>query len=588
MASDWQNQRLLADVDASAYVTPADVLIVVNEINRTGSRSLQNSPRLVDDPYCDVNGDGFLSPIDALLVINAINRHREPMSLIGCISPESDPNGNGVVLGSNLKIAGMSLPKVSIDVDVSGVAIRSLRTFADEEGTFEIQFPIEVGTHAVRVSALDEIGRTLEMQIDVHRGDLIQDWNAAILKVVRDWTTTSNDPYDNRIVTAQPPMVARNLAMIHSAMFDAINAVEGGFESYVYPGSQQPNVSPVAAAASAAHRVASVLYHDADELAIWNASLAESLSIVTDPIARDAGIALGRSIADMILAERANDGAFSTVSYIPQGLPGTWNRTFPDYIPPLLPQWPDVIPFAIPSGDTFRPAPPPALSSDEYAHAVDEVMRLGRLNSSERTGDQTEIALFWADGGGTATPPGHWNRIATDVITQQNLPLIESARTMALLNIALADAGIAAWDAKYVYDFWRPIDAIRQADSDSNDQTVADATWLPLLKTPPFPTYTSGHSTLSGAAATVLTLLFGDNYAFTSTTDGHSGYAQRPLDVSLIKTRSFTSFQQAAEEAGLSRIYGGIHFNFDNEAGLTSGKAIGEFVAAGMLGPVFE
>jgi hypothetical protein len=164
--------------------------------------------------------------------------------------------------------------------------------------------------------------------------------------------------------------------------------------------------------------------------------------------------------------------------------------------------------------------------------------------------------------------------------------LAKNARLLALLNVALADAGIASWDAKYAYDLWRPIDAIRRGETDGNDLTVADPTWMPLLKTPPFPTYTSGHSTFSGAADTVLTAFFGDNIEFAVPSDGHSGFTQRPLAEGQVITRSFTSFAQAADEAGRSRIYGGIHFQFDNAAGLAAGRALGAFVTERLLRPV--
>jgi membrane-associated phospholipid phosphatase len=164
--------------------------------------------------------------------------------------------------------------------------------------------------------------------------------------------------------------------------------------------------------------------------------------------------------------------------------------------------------------------------------------------------------------------------------------LLDHARTLALLNLALADAGIAAWDAKYHYDTWRPIDAIRRAAEDSNALTVAAVTWSPLLKTPAFPSFVSGHSTFSAAAATVLTHLYGDRVSFMSTTDPQSGLTQRPLAPELIATRSFTSFWQAAEEAGRSRIYGGIHYAFDNTAGLELGRAISETVVNSRLGYV--
>lgn len=205
-------------------------------------------------------------------------------------------------------------------------------------------------------------------------------------------------------------------------------------------------------------------------------------------------------------------------------------------------------------------------------------MKLGAYDSTVRTQEQTDIALFWADGGGTFTPPGHWNQIAVDVAMQHNQNTVETARTLALLNFALADAGIAAWDAKYAYDYWRPIDAIRQADNDGNNVTSAQSDWMPLLKTPPFPTYTSGHSTFSGAASVVLAGIFGNETSFDSESDDHNGPEQRPLADSIVTTRHFTSFSEAAVEAGLSRIYGGIHFSFDNSAGLALGSRIGELV----------
>jgi membrane-associated phospholipid phosphatase len=169
------------------------------------------------------------------------------------------------------------------------------------------------------------------------------------------------------------------------------------------------------------------------------------------------------------------------------------------------------------------------------------------------------------------------------VTLKQGTSLLETARTFALLNIAMADAGIASWDAKYHYDLWRPIDAIRQADQDGNAGTLGDTSWIPLLKTPPFPTYTSGHSTFSGAASAVLTSLYGDDFAFDSQSDGHLAAEQRPLDPSQIVTRHFASFNQAAEEAGLSRIYGGIHFHFDDTAGRGLGNQVGTAVMARLL-----
>ena len=361
-------------------------------------------------------------------------------------------------------------------------------------------------------------------------------------------------------------------------MFDAANAVTGQYHAYRVDLPPQVGASESAAAAAAAFEVAKSLYSAVDEIAVWQASLDETLAQVPDGTAKTLGIELGQRVGKAILADHINDGAKGSSTYAPTTEVGKWRRTFPDYLPPLLSQWPKVKPFALTSGDEFRPVPPPAIGSPEYATAVDETMRLGGFQSSQRTAEQTEIALFWADGGGTATPPGHWNSIAADVTLHQGTSLLETARTFALLNIAMADAGIASWDAKYHYDLWRPIDAIRQADQDGNAGTLGDTAWIPLLKTPPFPTYTSGHSTFSGAANAVLTSLYGDHVVFDSQSDGHLAAEQRPLDPSQIVTRHFTSFNQAAEEAGLSRIYGGIHFNFDDTAGRSLGDRVGRAV----------
>jgi membrane-associated phospholipid phosphatase len=225
------------------------------------------------------------------------------------------------------------------------------------------------------------------------------------------------------------------------------------------------------------------------------------------------------------------------------------------------------------SGSQFRPPPPPALSSSAYAAAFNEVKSLGRSDSTTRTADQTQIALFWKDAAGTAYAFGHWNKIAEGVSVAQGLNLVEDARLFALLNIATADALIACWDGKYTYNFWRPVTAIQFAgDSALNPATVSDPSWTPLIVTPNFPSYASAHSTVSGAAAALLTALFGPGYGFTAGSDGLPGV-----------TRSFSSFDAAAAEAGQSRIYGGIHYQFDNQGGLASGGALGQFVFQNFL-----
>jgi membrane-associated phospholipid phosphatase len=230
------------------------------------------------------------------------------------------------------------------------------------------------------------------------------------------------------------------------------------------------------------------------------------------------------------------------------------------------------------SGEQFRPPPPPALSSAGYVTSFQEVKALGAAASTTRTPEQTQIALFWADGDGTVTPPGHWNRIAQAVAVARGNSLAGNARLFALLNIALADAAVVAWDCKYKYDLWRPVTAIRCADLTGNPDTAVDPDWTPLIKTPPFPSYTSGHSTFSSAAAAVLANFFGtDALPFATTSEDLPGV-----------TRSFGRFSAAAEEAGMSRIYGGIHWSFDNSAGLTSGRDLGDYVSRHFLLPRTE
>jgi membrane-associated phospholipid phosphatase len=219
------------------------------------------------------------------------------------------------------------------------------------------------------------------------------------------------------------------------------------------------------------------------------------------------------------------------------------------------------------NGSQFRPSGPPTLNSDKYAADFNQVKTLGAKNSPVRTTDQTEIAQFWSDGAGTYTPPGHWNAIAEEVATKRNTSLVDEARLFALLNIALADAAIAAWDAKYTYEFWRPVTAIQQADFDNNPQTTADTAWDSLIGTPPFPEYVSGHSTFSGAADAILANFFGDNVGFTTTSSDLPGVS-----------RSYNNFAAAADEAGISRIYGGIHFLSADVDGLAAGRALGNYV----------
>lgn len=567
----WHNSTFHCDVDGDGLANPIDALLIINDLNQFGARPLRDLLPLRNHAI-DTNGDEVSSAIDLLAVVNLLNLYGAPTQLTAAV--QNDLDGNWVVLDSAITVTGATLPSASV---VARFAQQSVNVFADSNGVYSIPVSLEAGLTTVTVEVMDPRGRKTTAPLDIRLGNVADNWNATALNVIRAWTGVSNDPYQGRIVPSQPPMVARNLAMIHIAMFDAANAIDPKFDSYLPNLPAAPiGASQLAATIGAAYEVSTALYRDADERSLWDAALVESFRGLPDDEAKAVGLAYGRDVGRAVLAFRANDGASSTAVFPSGTEPGEWRRTYPDYLPPLLPQWPNVKPFAVTSIGAIRPAAPPALDSAEYAEAVDQVMRLGALQNSERTEDETAIALFWADGGGTATPPGHWNRIAADVSMAKQLPLVDATRMYSLLNIAMADAGIASWDAKYAYGLWRPIDAIRQGETDGNPSTLGQDDWLPLLKTPPFPTYTSGHSTFSGAAATVLTDIFGDSVAFTSATDPQNAPSQRPLADEYITKRQFTSFWQAAEEAGMSRIYGGIHFSFDNSAGLDLGEGVAQ------------
>ena len=390
--------------------------------------------------------------------------------------------------------------------------------------------------------------------------DVITDWNELLLQVMAEEEQA-------------PPQVSRSLAMMHIAMYDSVNSIQRTHKFFIADQLARAGASPEAAAAQAAYEVATSLYPDSKER--FAALLEMSLEGVTDAAARAAGVELGHAVAVGVIEWRADDGADRVVTHPSDRTAGKWRVTPPTYDAALLPQWATLKPFAMKEPSQFRQSGPPELTSEVYARDFNEVKELGAADSKERTPQQTEIAQFWADGLGTPTPPGHWNRIAQTIATDRGNSMGENARMFALLNIALADAAIACWDMKYHCNFWRPITAIREADTDGNPATEPDKTWEPLLPTPNFPSCSSGHSTFSGAAAVILYRFYNDNLdiAFKSTSD----------DGKL--TRSYESLVDAAIEAGRSRIYGGIHFQFENEKGLKAGEALSDYVFANFLTP---
>lgn len=394
--------------------------------------------------------------------------------------------------------------------------------------------------------------------------DTVTQWNSAALDAIR----LRNTP---------PPMAARNLAMLHVAIYDAVNGIQRTHERYIAKGRVSVAASPAAAATSAARDVLVVLYPE--DQPRFDALHARLLQRLGEGPRQQAGMMWGASVAAQVVAARANDGSGTTAPWPGFEEPGKWRPTISfgaAVRPALLPLWGQVIPFALNNGTQFRPPAPPALSSMRYAFELEQVRRLGALDSLARTVEQTQIAQFWGYGPGSATPSGHWNQIAQSVAAQQGNSLADNARLFALLNMAMADAGIVSWDCKYSFNYWRPITAIQLADTDGNRHTRPDPAWMPLLETPPFPEYSSGHSTFSGAAAAVLAAFYRkDRIAFSVGSDDLPGVV-----------RFYTGFSHAAWESGVSRIYGGIHFMSANLHGLHTGAQTGRYVMRHYLRPL--
>lgn len=388
-----------------------------------------------------------------------------------------------------------------------------------------------------------------------------------------------------------PPVVSRSLAMVQLALFDTLNGVAGQpYKAFAHTKVAAPQVIPELAAARAGSALGALLFPTRaamfdkifdDYFCRTNASATTKLSSAF----------YGSEVANTVWSSRLNDGSQRTDScYSFNSSMGMWQMTPRPHphkpemeiggAPPLLPRWGFIRPFTMSAEQigNFTAGPPLSITSSEYTAEFNEVKQMGSKVSSLRTEDQSQIATFWAGNSGTVTPPGQWNVIARDVIASLETPpsLLETARLFALLDAALADAAISTWRSKYTYHCWRPITAIRNADMDENPDTEVDFRWTPLLATPNHPDHTSGHSSFSGAASVVLASFFGkDNTPFST----------QSQDFNPPRSRSFTSFSQAAEEAAESRLYGGIHFRRANSEGLRAGRALGRAVVDGFLLP---
>jgi hypothetical protein len=384
-------------------------------------------------------------------------------------------------------------------------------------------------------------------------------WNKTLLVIVRT-------------PGAQPATMhsTRSFAIMHAAIYDAVNAIDQRHKPYLVTLSDvPPNASQEAAAAAAAHEVLVALYPAFK--ASLDAALQQSLGQIADGKGKTQGIAIGVAVADRILALRSNDGANAPpIPYIFGTAPGDYQSTPPNFPPqPQLTQWPHVTPFALSRANQFRPSPPPKLTGDEYTDAFNEIESAGIENSTTATADEALTGRFW-----NGAIQDYWNEITQTASQTHNLRTADSARLFALLNLSLADGVIAFYDAKYTYNFWRPVTAIRAAGTDGNSETLANAGWIPEVgKTAPDPSYPGAHAVLSAAAAEVLRSFFrSDHFDFDVTSEVLPGVV-----------RSFQGFSAAAEEATLSRIFAGQHFRFDLTAGSRLGRDVADTVFDNLL-----
>ena len=430
--------------------------------------------------------------------------------------------------------------------------------------------------------------------------DAVLDWNSTFLNAVQaegkaelELKLGQNDTSLDDIPGVAPPVEARDAAILHTAIYEAVNALSNNPNGSSL--NDLPNIpegaSQEAAAVGAAYTVLSELFVEqkqdsslsqgflTQQQATFNRQRRRSLAEISDrPRDERAGFNFGVEVAETILQDRSNDGAaFAQVPYTPGNAAGDYREfTERGQVAALLPEWGRVIPFAIDSTARFRPQGQPVFSSPNFAEELEEVRILGELNSEVRTEEQTEIALFWSyDRADTFRPPGQWNEIAQEaVLSQEDMNSVEeNALLFAQLNIAMADAGIVAWDAKYAYEQLRPITAIRNADDDNNPITQADPDWKPLLPTPNFPDYISGHSAFGGAAAGVLEDFFGEDFELEISSQELPGVFRTYTGIG-----DTSSFVQAAEENAISRLYGGVHVDISNVDGVTTGLDVADYI----------
>lgn len=397
----------------------------------------------------------------------------------------------------------------------------------------------------------------------VARADVVLEWNAIAV--------------DTAIANGMNPVAqSRNAAIVQLAVFEAVNAITGDYKPYLGTIIATRGASAEAAAIQAAYHV--LVNYFPNSKPTLDVQLAASLALIPNGQAKADGITTGDAAAAAMIALRANDGSSPPKFYVP-GLaePGKWQAT------PSCPMvngvavgtffhWQNVTPFGIRDAHAYLLGPPPALKSNQYAKAYNEVMTVGSLTSTERPQDRANVALYYA----ASSPTQVFNQAARQVAQERWHSLSENARALALINMAIGDSLVASFFNKYHYNFWRPETAIRAGDTDGNPNTDADPNFLPFLVTPCFPSYPSNHGSASNGAAEVLRRLYGES--------GHLVTLSNPAVPNIVL--QYTRFKQITDDISDARVYGGIHFRFDQVAGASLGRAVGAAVFKNNLRPL--
>ena len=386
---------------------------------------------------------------------------------------------------------------------------------------------------------------------------------ASVGDVVTEW----NQKAGASVLEAKiyPFAATRVMAIVHTSMFDAINSIEGRYTPYKFRVSAPAGSSPEAAGVAAAHATLVALFPE--QKAALDAAYAASLAQIPDGPGKVAGITVGEEVAAKVLAWRASDGSDAANTYRPVTTPGTYITTTLS----IGTQWGSVTPWTMERGSQFHPAPPPALSSAEWAADYNEIKEIGGKKSARRASEQTEIARFW-----TITGPQSFDPIVRQLATTPGRSLSQNARLFALVEMAVADSYIAVFEAKYSFNFWRPVTAIRNGDIDGNDATARDPGWEPLIDTPLHPEYPCAHCINSGAARAVLESEFGTGAnPLTMTSPTAPGAVHK-----------WGSIAEYAEEVSVARIYGGIHYRNSTVVGKAMGRKIGDLAVQNYLKPV--